>query len=129
MQPRVNFANISVRYHYASAITCTAAGKPLSIDHYFLTYKDDVSKSILSPSLRNFVLKISHAYSLRSTVGNISCLVFNIHCLPGRLSCTIGADSVSFCPFESVHTEYSLLETDLDLRTSYIQENSLFFIL
>lgn len=78
------------------------------------------------------MLKISHAYSLRSeedTVGNISCLVVNIHRLPDRLSCTIGADSVSFCPFESFHTEYSLLETDLDLRTLYVQENSLFFIL
>lgn len=91
----------------------------MNIDHYFLSYKDDVSKSILSSSLRNFVLKISHAYSLRSkedTVENISCLVFNIHCLPDRLSCTIGPDSVSFCAFESLHIEYSLIDRDLDLN-------------
>lgn len=97
---------------YFHAPTCTAAGKLLNIDHYFLSYKGDGSKSILSSSLRNFVLKISHAYSLCSkedAVGNISCLVFNIHRLPDRLSCTIGPDSLSLCSFQSLHAEYSFL--------------------
>lgn len=78
------------------------------------------------------MLKISHAYSMRSkedTLGNSSCLVFNIHCLPDRLSCTIGPDSVSFSPSGSLHIKCALLETDLDLRTWYVQEDSLFFIL